>query len=79
MMTKDQEDAIWAAYLGICVLQTMTRKVGLTMAAERAGSLLQELGAVFPFIAERAGETTPRASLPQAGPYRARRSLAGVE
>lgn len=51
---KDQEDAIYAAYLGICVLQTMCRKVGLKLAVERASDLLNELGTAFPFIPERA-------------------------
>ena len=35
-MTKDQEDAIYAAYLGISVLQTMCRKAGLTMGVQRS-------------------------------------------
>jgi hypothetical protein len=61
-MTKDQEDAIYAAYLGICVLRAMTRKVGLRMATERAGGLLQELGAAFPFIGERVALSALRGS-----------------
>jgi hypothetical protein len=64
-MTKDQEDAIYAAYLGVCVLQTMTRKVGLRMATERAGSLIKELSTAFPFIGERVALSALRAS--QAG------------
>ena len=52
-MTKDQEDAIYAAYLDICVLQTMTRKAGLTLAMQRSQELLIELGTAFPFIPER--------------------------
>ncbi len=52
-MTKDQEHAIYAAYLGICVLQTMCRKVGLNLAVNRSTELLEELGEAFPFIAER--------------------------
>jgi hypothetical protein len=52
-MTKEQEDVIYAAYLGICVLQTMCRKVRLTLAVERCTELLTELGTVFPFIPER--------------------------
>lgn len=52
-MTKEQEDAIWAAYLGICVLQTMTRKVGLQLATGRCEALIVELSTAFPFIAER--------------------------
>jgi hypothetical protein len=54
-MSEDQEDAVYAAYLGICVLQTMCRKVGLKLAVERASDLLKELGTAFPFIPERVG------------------------
>jgi hypothetical protein len=54
-MTEEQEDAIYAAYLGICVLQTMCRKAGLTMGADRASDLLKEMGEAFPFIPERVG------------------------
>ena len=54
-MRKDQEDAIYAAYLGICVLQTMCRKVGLDLAVTRSQELLTELGTAFPFIPERVG------------------------
>lgn len=52
-MTKDQEDAIYSAYLGICVLKTMTRVAKLAMAERRSAELLKELGEAFPFIAER--------------------------
>jgi hypothetical protein len=54
-MTREQEDVIYAAYLGICVLQTMVRKVGLTMAVNRSSELLKELSESFPFISERVG------------------------
>lgn len=60
MMTKDQEDAIYAAYLGICVLQTMTRVAGLTLAVERSQELLVELGIAFPFLPERVGRSALR-------------------
>ena len=60
-MTKQQEDAIYAAYLGICVLQTMCRKVGLSLAVERSQSLLTELGTAFPFIPERVALSSLRA------------------
>ncbi len=59
-MTKNQQDAIYAAYLGICVLQTMCRKAGLTLGAERAKELLIELGTAFPFIPERVGMSALR-------------------
>ncbi len=52
-MTIEQENSIYAAYLGICVLQTMCRKVGLTMAVERSRELITELQTDFPFIVER--------------------------
>ena len=61
-MTSQQRDAIYAAYLGICVLQTMCRKVGLTMAVERSGALLTELGTAFPFITERVAQSALRES-----------------
>jgi len=53
MMTKEQEDAIYAAYLGICVLQTMVRKVGLQLATSRCETLIVELSTAFPFLADR--------------------------
>lgn len=52
-MTSEQKDAIYSAYLGICVLQTMCRKADLTLGEQRSKELLTELGAAFPFIAER--------------------------
>ncbi len=56
-MTKDQEDAIYAAYLGVCVLQTMTRKAGLALATTRSAELLGELSTAFPFINERVAKS----------------------
>jgi hypothetical protein len=52
-MTREQEDAIWAAYLGICVLQRMCHKAELQMAGDRSKELLVELASAFPFIQER--------------------------
>ncbi len=52
-MTEHQQDTIFAAYLGICVLQTMCRKAGLKMGEQRAKELLVELSEAFPFIGER--------------------------
>lgn len=54
-MTKEQEDAIYSAYLGICVLQTMCRKAGLKLGVERSSELMKEMGTAFPFIPERVG------------------------
>jgi hypothetical protein len=52
---QDQENAIYAAYLGICVLQTMVQKVGLTLAVDRCAELLKEMDTAFPFIREYVG------------------------
>lgn len=65
-MTKDEEDAIYAAYLGICVLQTMCRKAGLSMGEQRSKDLLVELGTAFPFIPERVGLSALRTHEQQA-------------
>jgi hypothetical protein len=61
-MTKDQKDAIYAAYLGICVLKTMCRKAKLVLGERRAQELLTELGEAFPFIPERVGRSALRGS-----------------
>lgn len=52
-MTDEQEQAIYGAYLGICVLQSMCRKARLDLAATRAGDLLKELSTAFPTVYER--------------------------
>lgn len=59
-MTTEQEDAIFAAYLGICVLQTMCRKARLDAGYQRSRELLGELGAAFPFIPIRVGRMALR-------------------
>ena len=59
-MTQDQEDAIYAAYLGICILQTMCRKAGLELAVTRSAQILGDLGTIFPFIPERVGKSILR-------------------
>ena len=59
-MTTDQEDAIYSAYLGICVLKTMCRKAGLVLGEQRSKELLVELGAAFPFIPERVAHSALR-------------------
>lgn len=61
-MTIEQENAVYAvyaAYLGICVLQTMCRKVNLRL-AERCVELLTDLGTAFPFIPERVATSALR-------------------
>lgn len=52
-MSEEQKDAIYAAYLGICVLKTMFRRVGLTLGQQRSADLLTELSDTFPWLAER--------------------------
>ena len=59
-MMKDQEDAIYAAYLGVCVLQRICRAAGLTLAEQRSKELMIELGTAFPFIPERVGQSALR-------------------
>jgi hypothetical protein len=53
-MTREQDQTISAAYLGICVLRTMCKKAGLVLAEQRAKELLIELDAAFPGLAGRA-------------------------
>ena len=52
-MTEEQKDAVYAAYLGIRVLQAMTLAVGLTSAEQQAKDVLTDLETAFPFIGER--------------------------
>jgi hypothetical protein len=52
-MTEQQENAIYGAYMGICVLQTMCRKIKLDLAVQRCDALLLELSTAFPTVYER--------------------------
>lgn len=52
-MTPEQDQAIYAAYLGVCVLQTLCKKAGLGLAEQRAKELLIELDTAFPGLAGR--------------------------
>jgi hypothetical protein len=52
-LTREEQDVIYTAYLGICVLQTMARKAGLEKGVQRSAELLGELGTAFPFLSER--------------------------
>jgi hypothetical protein len=52
-MTKEQEDTIYAAYMGISVLSTMCKKAGLNMGRARSEELLQELAEAFPEVYKR--------------------------
>jgi len=52
-MTREQDEAIYAAFLGICVLRTMCHKAHLPLAEQRAKELLIELDTAFPGLAGR--------------------------
>jgi hypothetical protein len=52
-MTPEQDEAIFAAYLGIMVLRTMCRKANLHLAEDRCKDLLIELNTAFPHFAGR--------------------------
>jgi hypothetical protein len=52
-MTQEQEEAIYAAYMGICVLSAMCRKAGLNAGRLRSEDLLKELSEAFPSVYER--------------------------
>lgn len=45
------EEAIYSAYLGICVLRTMCRKVNLQLAEQRCADLVREIGQAYPHFA----------------------------
>lgn len=53
MLTKEQDDAIFSAYLGIGVLWTMCRAAKLKLAEQRATELQLELDTAFPGLAGR--------------------------
>ncbi len=59
-LSAEQEDAIYASYLGICVLQTMCRKAKLGIGVDRATDLMKEMCEAFPFIPERVGKSILR-------------------
>jgi hypothetical protein len=59
-MTKEEEDVVWSAYLGICVLKTMCARARLDAGARRSSELLVELGTAFPFLGERVGKSALR-------------------
>jgi hypothetical protein len=53
-MTKQQDDAIHAAYLGIRVLRAILSAHHLWLGAERADRLVAELEQAFPKLKEQA-------------------------
>jgi hypothetical protein len=71
-MTEKQEDALYAAYLGIAVLQTMCRKAGLSLAVTRSAEILGDLGVEFPFIPERVGKSALRSRFRKQKPVNGR-------
>jgi hypothetical protein len=52
-LTKEQDDAIFSAYLGINILRIMCRKAKLEMAERRAHDLMAELDTAFPGLTAR--------------------------
>lgn len=59
-MTKQQEETIFAAYLGICTLKRCFAKWGTDSEVERAQKLLKEMGEAFPFIPEHVARSALR-------------------
>ena len=60
-MTPQQEDAIYAAYMGISMLSTMCKKAGLNLGRVRSQELLTELSEAFPTVYERVLSSSLRA------------------
>lgn len=52
-LTKEQDAAIFAAFLGIGVLRTMCRTAKLKLGEQRAKELMTELDSAFPGLAGR--------------------------
>ena len=52
-MTPEQDQTLYGAYLGICVLRTMCKKAGLVLAEQRCKELLLQLDKAFPGLAGR--------------------------
>lgn len=50
---EQHSDAIFAAYLGVGVLEIMCKKAGLALAATRAKEIALELDKAFPGLATR--------------------------
>lgn len=47
------EDTVYGAYLGLCVLRTICKKSGWTLAEQRTKEILVDLGTAFPHFAGR--------------------------
>lgn len=52
-MTKEQEDAIYAAYLGLCKLRRCVVKWGGDAEVAQVDKLLEQMGEAFPVIPAR--------------------------
>ena len=52
-LTPEQDQAIYAAFLGIGVLRTMCKKAKLTLAMQRCEELQIELDRAFPGLTAR--------------------------
>jgi hypothetical protein len=61
-MTHEQDEAVFSAYLGICVLKTLCRKAKLELGEQRSGELLVELDTAFPGLSGRAALRAPVSS-----------------
>jgi hypothetical protein len=59
-MSKEHEDLVIRAYLGICTLKRCYAKLGTDFEVERAANLLKEMGEAFPFIPEHVGKMALR-------------------
>lgn len=55
-MSKEQEDMIIRAYLGICTLKRCYAKWGRDFEMNRTANLLKEMGETFPFIPEHVAQ-----------------------
>jgi hypothetical protein len=51
-MTREQEDMVIRAYLGVCTLKRCFAKWGTEIEVERTAGLLKDMGEAFPFIPE---------------------------
>jgi hypothetical protein len=58
-MTKEQDDAIYAAFLGIGVLRTMCKRAGLKAGEQRSAELMVELDRAFPGLTARSALRAP--------------------
>lgn len=60
-MTAEEEDTIYAAYLGLCKFKRCANKWGKDSDVDQADILLKEMSDRFPFIAKRVALSVLRA------------------